>query len=442
MIKCGMSELVITPPLGSPIPGAGIERFSTGIKDDLFVKAMVLETEQMRIAFVVVDAIDIARKDVEEIRRRVQDQTGIAYEHVIVSATHAHTSGPTIETSYVKAVDETYVQWMIHKAADAAALAYAGRREARIGFGLGSEHDIAFNRRFHMRDGTVRTNPGVGNPDIIGPEGPIDPDVPVIRIDDPEGRPIGIVTNYACHADVVGGLEYSGDYPGELSAAIKRVYGEHVISLFFQGASGNINHVDVSGHSAFDRTRHYKKMGRILAGEAIKTREKAVTDTSLDIRVKRAFVPIRYRKPSEEERIAAAQVLQSEERYPNIEVKFARQAMELTAREEETAEAEILAVAFGPDTALVCLPAEQFVQFGLAIKQSSPFWLTLVNELSNGSVSGYVCTREAYRNGGYENRVRKYSRLQPEAGELLVGQALELLEQLKLCYTNERIGCD
>ncbi|MFC3770353.1 hypothetical protein [Paenibacillus sp. GCM10012303] len=436
MIKCGMSELVITPPLGSPIPGAGNERISTGVKDDLFVKALVLESDRIMVAFLVLDAIDIARPDAEAIRRKVQEQTGISYEHIIVSATHAHTSGPTIETSYVKAVDAAYVQWMIQKAADAAAIAYASRREARIGFGLGVERDIAFNRRFRMRDGSVRTNPGIGHPDIVGPEGPTDPDVPVIRIDDPEGRPIGIVTNYACHADVVGGLEYSGDYPGELSAAIKRVYGDQTVSLFFQGASGNINHIDVSGRISFDRSVHYKKMGRILAGEAIRTREKAETHASLDIRVERVFVPIRYRKPSEEELAVAGQVLRAEERYPRNEVNFARQAMELAAREEEETEAEIHAVGFGPDTALVCLPAELFVEFGLAIKQSSPFRLTIVNELSNGSVSGYVCTPEAYGSGGYENRLRKYSRLQPEAGERFVRRALELLEKVKLGYAD------
>jgi hypothetical protein len=358
--------------------------------------------------------------------------TGIPGEHVIISATHAHTSGPTIETSYVKAVDEPYLQWIVQKAADAAAIAHANRREARIGFGLGAEDGIAFNRRFHMRDGTVQTNPGVGNPEIVRPEGPIDPDVSVIRIDDLDGNPIGIVTNYACHADVVGGLEYSGDYPGELSRTLKRVFGEQVVSLFFQGASGNINHIDVSGRTGMDRTRHYKTMGRILAGEAIKVREKVKPSTSLELHIRRAFVPIRFRRPTEEQLAWARRVLQAEPEYPRSEILFSRQAIELEHSEEVGADAEIQVIAFGPDAALVCLPAEQFVEFGLAIKNSSPFPLTIVNELSNGSVSGYVCTPEAYRQGGYENRLRKYSRLQTEAGDLFVRKAVELLNELKL----------
>ena len=434
MIKCGMSEAVITPSLGSPIPGAGSERLSAGVKDDLYVKALVLETENISIAVLAFDAIDLTRKTVEQVRLLVSRKTGIPEEHVQITSTHSHTSGPTIRTTYVNAVDETYQSWIAQKAADAAVLAWNRRREAKIGFAMGREDSIAFNRRFHMRDGTVRTNPGIGNPDIVKPEGPIDPDVPVIRIDDLENNPIGIVTCYACHADTVSGLEYSGDYPGELSRTIKRVFGSDVVSLFLQGTSGNINHIDVTGRMPIDRSQHYRIMGRILAGEAIKTREKAVASPEIDLRLKRGFVTLNYRKPTLSELDHARRVLESEDKYPKTEAVLARQAIELAQLPDETAEAEIQAVAFGPETAFVFLPGELFVEYGLAIKQQSPFRHTAVIELSNGSVSGYICTPEAYRNGGYENRIRYYSRLETEAGNKLAHRSLELLNRLKSEY--------
>lgn len=431
MLRCGMGEVVMTPLLGDQIPGSVSERFVSGIKDDLYAKALVMEIDQQLIAFVTLDAIDVPRHVVLGIRDKASRMTGIPALHINVMCTHAHTTGPTIRTSYVHAVDELYQNWIIHRAADAVALAYQCRREAQIGFGLGQEQDIAFNRRFYMKDGTVRTNPGIGNPDIIRPTGPIDPDVAVLRIDDLEGRPIGIVTNYACHADTVGGSEISGDYPGEMSEVLKRIYGDHIVSMFWQGASGNINHVDVSGKFPREKGHHYKKMGRILAGEVMKVREKIVYRNGLTMQMKIAYVTVNFRKPSPEEMTAAQQVLQAEQEHKMNEVKFARQAVELAQRGDETVDVEIQVFAMG-DVAIVNLPAEMFVEFGLKIKQESPFELTIVNELSNGSVSGYVCTQEAFRQTtGYENRLRKYSRLQVEAGDLFVDQALLLLNELK-----------
>lgn len=428
MSKCGMSEVVITPPLGSPIPGSVNERLSTGTKDELYAKALVVETESATFAIVALDAIDVPRRLVENVRARVSELAGIPGEHVMVSSTHTHTGGPTIQTSFVSAVDESYLDLLASRAADAVILAHSGRTEARIGFGRGLEADIAFNRRFLMRDGTVRMNPGIGNPDIVEPVGPIDPEVVVIRIDDAEGNPIGVVTNYSCHACVVGGTEYSADYPGELSRTLKRLLGPSAVSLFLQGASGDINHIDVSGRLATTKPNHYKVMGSILAYEAMKVREKTYAVDRLQAAVKLRRVPVRFRRPTEEQIASARQLLQSpEDGSPVTEVKFAKQMIELSRNTaDEATEAEIQIFALG-DLAIVGLPAEIFVEFGLEIKRGSPFRYTIVNQLTNGSVSGYVCTREAYLQGGYETRLRTYSRLQEEAGDLFVEHALGLL---------------
>ncbi|MDF2722089.1 MAG: Alkaline ceramidase domain protein, partial [Paenibacillus sp.] len=118
---------------------------------------------------------------------------------------------------------------------------------------------------------------------------------------------------------------------------------------------------------------------------------------------------------------------------PVTEVKFAKQILAMARKElslPDAAQAEIQAIAFG-DAVIVGLPAELFVEFGLRIKSGSPFPLTIVNELTNGSVSGYVCTQEAYRQGGYETRLRPYSRLHEETGDLFVEHALKLLHRLR-----------
>lgn len=434
MFKCGLSEVVVTPKLGSPIPGSVNERFSTGTRDDLYAKSAVIETESATVAFIALDAIDVPRWLVERVRARVNESTGIPAEHVMVTSTHTHTGGPTIKTSFVNAVDETYLNNLADKAADAAIMAYSRRTEARIGFGRGHEADIAFNRRFRMQDGTVRMNPGIGNPHIVESVGTIDPEVLVIRIDDAAGKPLGVVTNYACHACVIPGTEYSGDYPGHLSRSLKQLLGQHVVSLFFPGACGDINHIDVSGRFPTTKSDHYQTMGSILAGEALKVRAKAQPAEPLQLQVKSAYVPVRFRQPTAEQLAEAERVLGlPEKEAPVSELKFARQLLQMSRGElglPDEAEAEIQAFALG-DLAIVGLPAEIFVEFGLQIKRGSPFAVTIVNELTNGSVSGYVCTQEAYRQGGYETRLRPYSRLQEEAGDMFVKHALQLLHELK-----------
>src|SRR5690606_5530535 len=109
-------------------------------------------------------------------------------EQMMISATHTHT-GPPMRPAFDGSMDETYNQFFIKKIADAAILAYQKLEPANIGCGRGQEDGIAFNRRFWMKDGTLRTNPGFDNPDLDRVAGPTDPEVLVLRIDDLNGNP-------------------------------------------------------------------------------------------------------------------------------------------------------------------------------------------------------------------------------------------------------------
>lgn len=431
-MKIGLAEVNVTPPLGMQIPGYGPkERHATEIKDELFAKAMVIESGDTSLAFIVIDIISLDQDSSDRIRNRVQDYTGIPAGQVMVSCTHTHTGPP-------RPVDEAalaYYPTLEAKAADAAIVAYGRREEAGIGFERGSEDSVAFNRRFYMKDGTVQTNPGILNPNIDRPEGPIDPEVLVIRIDNAQGEPLGIVSNYAVHTDCVGGTEYSGDYPAHLSRTIKQLYGDSVVSLFFQGACGNINHIDVQGRHDPKLIPHHIRMGRILGLEISKVRDKTKTARSdAPLSIASRLVSVSERSLREHEIEWARNTLANLQDIAEDKLS-SRQAMEKGRAEQRLKsiqqplasrdyEVQVAAI---DDLAVVALPAEMFVEFGLEIKEKSPYAFTMINELSNGSGNGYVCTPAAYDRGGYEPTGTKFAE---EAGGLFVRTALELLYEL------------
>jgi hypothetical protein len=88
---------------------------------------------------------------------------------------------------------------------------------------------------------------------------------------------------------------------------------------------------------------------------------------------------------------------------------------------------EVQAFRLSDEAAIVTLPTEIFVEFGLAIKAASPFKTTIVIELANDSL-GYIPTKKAFAEGSYEV---VNSRVQPGVGEQLVETAIRLLKELR-----------
>jgi hypothetical protein len=432
MMQCGMSEVVVTPPLGSSIPGYLEERKSTHIIDELYAKAIVIHNGEVALALVVIDALYLRQIEVERIRHRIQQFVPITSDRVMISATHTHT-GPPVRPGFDDSLNQSYLDYMVERTADAVIQAYGLMKPARIGCGRGFENDIAFNRRFFMKDGSVKTNPGFLNPDLDRPTGPTDPEVMVVRIDDETGNPIGVITNFACHTDTVGGKGISGDFPGELSRRLKNALGQQVISLFVLGACGNINHLDFTKPKTSIQKGHTNKMGRILAGEVLRVREKitpAEVEAELGQTALQSFFPIEYRRPTRQESEDARQLLASNtdswsDRF------FAEQLLRVNDNPQDIAQIEVQAFRIG-DLAIVGLPGEIFVEFGLKLKEDSPFPYTIVNTLCNSSTLGYVCTREAYEQGGYEPKLRNIHRNPPGAGDLFIEHASRLLKEMEI----------
>src|SRR2546427_8226803 len=107
--------------------------------------------------------------------------------------------------------DPLYSEWVVRQSVTALCEAHRKREEAVLSAGSGHEDQVAFNRRFRMTNGRVYTHPGKGNPEIIEPAGPIDPEVGVLAAWNAGGELLGCLVNYACHATTFG-AGVSADY--------------------------------------------------------------------------------------------------------------------------------------------------------------------------------------------------------------------------------------
>lgn len=438
-LRVGAATVVITPPLGTPMAGYYSERAAEGVHDDLYARALVLEKDGARAALVSLDLISTPRQVVTEARREVERATGVRGDAVMISATHSHT-GPLMNNRGAREavlggtsdLARRYTEELPAKIARAVQLAEEKLAPARATVGHGHETSIAFNRRYHMADGTVGWNPGKLNPRIVKPAGPIDADVPVILFTSSAKKPVAVYVNYAVHLDNVGGLKISADLPYTLSKLLGDVLGPEVVTVYTTGCCGDVNHVDVNWAEPQKGLENAARMGTILAAEVLRTtpRLKPVAEGAL--RVKSEIVKLPLARVTPEDVTKARDTVQrrgdgkSANRVPFLEQVQAFKVLDVDARKGQPHEVEVQVVALGREVAWVSLPGEIFVELGLALKQDSPFPHTIIAELANGSV-GYIPARRAFAQGNYEV---VSSRCAEGGGELLVATAVRLLKEL------------
>jgi hypothetical protein len=442
-IRAGFATVDITPPVPYRMSGYFSERLSTGIQDPLQAKAVVFAHGDIQAAIVFCDLIGISPRVSSESRNQASAATGIPAANIAICATHSHT-GPLYWGALRNFLHERTVTQQgrdIYEAVDyptqlseklvaAITRAQSSLAPVRLNAGFATETRLAFNRRFHMKDGSVRFNPGQQNPDIGRVAGPIDPQVGLISISPAGGaeaaeKPSAAVVSYALHLDTVGGTEYSADYPKYVEDVLRSKQGPKFMSLFGTGTCGDINHIDVS----IKTRRSAREIGTLL-GETVAAGLDQLTEVAQPrFAVGSATVEVPLQQFSNE-RVARARE----------EMKFVDSGREMSfldrvetykinaiqLRNGPNIPLEVQVFCFSNDVAIVTLPGEVFVELGLAIKAASPFATTLVIELANDA-PGYIPTRKAFAEGSYET---VNSRVQSGGGELLVETTIRLLKEL------------
>jgi hypothetical protein len=439
----GQSSIDITPPIGYRMAGYFYERRSTAVHDPLLAKTLVFKQADTAFALTVCDLCHISPAVVAQARALASKQTGIPPDHIAISATHTHT-GPdyfgvlrdhlhrlALATHGKDPAEEIdYPNVLAEKIATGIAEAAKSAAPANLKIGAGKQNNLAFNRRFFMKDGSVGWNAGKKNPNIVKPAGPIDPEISILAINRAEGSPTAVLTSFALHADTVGGTEYSADYPHYLEQTLRGwLKAPELLSVFAQGTSGDVNHVDVSTDKPQKGHEEAARIGRELGDNVFSAMLtlKEVAHPRLTVATTRVDLPVQQYTPEE---VANARSLFNkiqERKLPFLVGVKATKIVKIYDRYlGHPIPAQIQAFRIADDTAILTLPGEVFVELGLAIKQQSPFKHTILIELANDSF-GYIPTRRAYEEGNYEPT---NSTVQSGSGEKLVEAAVALLRRL------------
>ncbi len=435
MLKIGAGEVNATPILGKEIPGYFSVRNASGVLSDLYAKAVVIDDGKTVAAIAAIDSLGGSFEMVKRVRVLANEKTGIPEENILVHFTHSHTAAPVDLSLYGTKADAECAEFTCRKVSDAISIAFNKREEALVGAARGYEDGISFNRRFYMKDGTVKMNPPFDSPDIVENEGPKDTAVEVLRIDSAKtGAPIAVITNFSCHLDCVGGTEYCGDYPSEMAKVIKRELGENVVSLFLNGCCGDINHLDFTKPKNI-KPGHWRKMGRILAYDVLCAREKANVGEIDGFEASYKYMKIDRREVTPDE-LAWAKKKLADTDCTHMDMTYANDIIGLCDKVREPHNIPMQCIKIG-DTAIVSVPGEVFTQIGLDIKSISPFEHTMTLELGNGNI-GYVASELAHKNRleapnfemtttAYETRISSYVDAVPETAKLFVDTAKSLL---------------
>ncbi len=441
-LQVGIAFVDITPPIPFRMSGYFYERLSTGTKDPLYARAIVFQQGKETAALVFCDVVGVPLEIAGPARKKASKATGIPAEHIAVTGTHTHT-GPMYFMSlhdylHERAVAKqgkdpydsaAYRKELIQKIVDAVTKAKAVLAPAELKSGYAIENRISFNRRYYMKDGSVRFNPPIMSPDIIRPAGPIDPQVGIITLSKPRAKqPSSAIVSFAMHPDTTGGTLYSADYIHSLGERLQQSFGPNFKLLFGTGTCGNINHRDVTK----EEQRTADTLGEVLGDDVASAIEKGnlLSGGEPMLAVESTMVPAPLQEYSPE------QIAKAKTNMPRIgkrgfsfmeAVEACKIAdIERLKKSGYAGELEVQAFRFNHDTAIVTLPSEIFVEFGLAIKAASPFKTTLVVELANDDLA-YTPTKQAFAEGSYEVT---NSRVQPGTGEKLVDAAIGLLKEL------------
>ena len=393
-LTAGVAKSDITPPLGTPLAGYGARRSqpSTGVHDPTEARALIIDNGTEKFAFVSVDHLGFDHGMVQRIRTIASEATQIRPDHIYVMSSHSHSAGgaymemlPLLANSLAGKFDPKVRSFYEQRTAEAIIAANKTLKPARLAIGAGEARGIS---RF-------RSN--------WPPDGPVDPEVGLIRVDSiATGKPMAVLINFAAHPTVLGAdnMTFSADFVGYARNALERMIGGDVMAIFANGAQGTIAPRALQGDDAWQRAEN---VGTILAAEAFKVCLMIKAQDSADIKLVRTPLTLK---------IVPSSAFPPTMKYP------------------ESYESEISAVSFDNRIAFVAIPGELGSILNFQVKERGKllgFEKTFLLGLTNDAL-GYIITEDEYRHKTYESTISLFG---PAFGSMIANESFQLLEKLR-----------
>lgn len=437
-LSAGFARIDITPPLGVAMQGYSHARNASGILDPLLATAVCFDDGSKRAVVISMDLIGCSQFVMKQLRPLVAEAIQTDPEGVFICCTHTHLGpGLTSKEDTLWPGNEEYVYWLMKKIRDVAVLAQQDLAPAKLLYTRGEAKDVAFIRRFKMKDGSFRTNPGFLNPDIDHALGTPDESSSLLIIRRENAPEIGIV-NFQVHPDVIGGCEFSADYPKFVRDTYETLI-PNSRCMYINGAQGDTNHYDLRltedrCRRGYDRARY---MGRKIAMSVLADYEMALPLSGDRIRYAQKSIFVKNNKGRPDQIPEALRINNLVTEHGPDAIGPASMGM---ARTEIIAEAyrivramslpdekelHITALAIG-DVVFAGFPGEPFTQMGRAVKEASKFTLTIPACAANG-YEGYFPTIDAFQESGYEVRSSRYV---GGSAEQIVEASVEIINSL------------
>ena len=449
VFRAGASAIDIAPTqFPIEVPGGFNARFADSVQDPLRSRCLVLDDGRTRLAIVVVDSLMMSREILDRVKRLAEARTGIPTEQMLISATHTH-SAPSVTGGLGSEPDPVYSKSIRTQIVRGIEKAVENLAPARVGWTSVQAEGYVHCRRWIVRPDkifadpfgkrTVRAmmHPGYQNLEYLAPSGPVDPELSMLSLQSPAGRPIALLANFSMH--YFGASPLSADYFGRFARRIEEMIGDNTeppfVGILSQGTSGDLQWPDFSqAEGSVDIDTYSEGLARIAfeAYQKIQYRDRpalAMAEKTLTLK----------RRVPDPERLAWA--LEIVDRMGNrrprgqrprsgggdgLEEIYAREQVLLT--EDPSRELKLQALRIG-ELGIAAIPNEVYGITGLKIKAMSPLEPTFNIELANGA-EGYIPPPEQHHLGGYTTWPARSAGLEVQAEPKIVETLLQLFQEV------------
>lgn len=427
-LRLAVFDVDVTPPVGGRMAYDPVTNtWDLGLR----ARGIVLLGAGQPLVLCAIDWIGIGNEGHDAFRARLAAAAGTVPSRVAVHTLHQH-DAPDCDFGAEALLKEagveplsyegTFAREVLDRLDVAVRAALAGSRPVHeIGIGRAQVREVASNRRILGPDGKVRATRYTACPDPAlraEPEGTIDPEIDLISFWG-DGRPLAVLSYYAVHPQSYyrTGIP-NPDFPG-VARFLRQLALPGTLHVHFNGAGGNLGAGKYNDGSKENRRILAERLaeGMRQAWESIRRQPIGPNDIEWTIQ------PVVL--PSAPHLVESELVARLKGKDAAFFLSGGAARLAWLRRSQQRRPIDIACLRAGPARVLH-MPGELFVEYQLAAKRARPD--AFVAMAAYGDYGpGYIGTRVAYAEGGYETSPAA-SNVAPEVEDVLLEAIRRLLK--------------